>query len=282
MEPPEGLGDQAQRRSEQLALERTFIWVSERRDQELVGQPAAVGGQHDDSFSFEDEAISRRQLRLQVTADGAVPAIPLGLDCRRRFLQPGELSVVVGQARAGLASLVQERLDVRKARLACSACPLAPGSRDPGDFVVVQLGERADVPRRRDDDLVVLEDRVEIRDDADCPARRVGSAAARTDREGLGRSPFLPPSAERAGDQLFLGRQVEVRACARARPLSPARCDDDPPAGDRVLAKLSAGRQLEAPPPFFFFSRNGLSRSIGAGKTIVVDCEEPSSSSVCR
>jgi hypothetical protein len=26
----------------------------------------------------------------------------------------------------------------------------------------------------------------------------------------------------------------------------------------------------------------GVSRSIGAGKTIVVDCEEPSSSSVCR
>jgi len=29
-------------------------------------------------------------------------------------------------------------------------------------------------------------------------------------------------------------------------------------------------------------SRNGFSRSIGAGKTIVVDCDEPSSSSVCR
>src|SRR5207253_60793 len=115
MEPPEGLGDQAQRGSEQLALERAFIWVSERRDQELVGQPAAVGGQHDEPFSFEDEAISRRQLRLQMTADGAVAAIPLGLNCRRRFLQPGELSVAVRQARAGFAPLVEERMYVGKA-----------------------------------------------------------------------------------------------------------------------------------------------------------------------
>ncbi len=32
----------------------------------------------------------------------------------------------------------------------------------------------------------------------------------------------------------------------------------------------------------FALSRNGVIRSIGAGKTIVVDCEEPSSSRVCR
>ena len=34
--------------------------------------------------------------------------------------------------------------------------------------------------------------------------------------------------------------------------------------------------------PEFVRSRNGLSRSSGAGKTIVVDADEPSSSSVCR
>jgi hypothetical protein len=40
------------------------------------------------------------------------------------------------------------------------------------------------------------------------------------------------------------------------------------------------GRQLSL--PLFFRSRNGVIRSIGAGKTIVVACEDPSSSSVCR
>jgi hypothetical protein len=139
------------------------------------------------------------------------------------------------------------------------------------------------VPRRRDDDFVMLEDRVEVRNDPDRPAGRVRLAAARTDRKGLRRRPVLPALAERARDELLLGRQVEVCPCPGSRPLGPARRDDDPLAGDRVLPELSSPpfRQLEAPPPFFF-STKGLSRSIGAGKTIVVDWEPPSSSSVCR
>jgi hypothetical protein len=172
-------------------------------------------------------------------------------------------------------------MEVREAGVARRTRSLAPGEGDASDLVLVQLRERADVARRRDDDLVMLEDRIEVRDDADRPARRVRRAPARADREGLGRRPVLPALAERAGDELFLGRQVEIGPRARTRPLRPAWRDDDPLAGDRVLAKLPAGCQLEAPPPFFF-SRKGLSRSIGAGKTIVVDCEEPSSSSVCR
>jgi hypothetical protein len=185
------------------------------------------------------------------------------------------------QARAGLTSFVQEGMDVGEAGLARGAGPLAPGDRDAGDLVPCELREGADVARRRDDDLMMLEDRVEVRDDANRPAGRVGGAAARANREGLGRRPILPALAKRAGEQLFLGREVEISPRARSRPLRTARRDDDPLAGDRVLAKLAAGDQLEAPPPFFF-SRKGLSRSIGAGKTIVVDCEEPSSSSVWR
>ena len=136
------------------------------------------------------------------------------------------------------------------------------------------------MPRRSDDDLVMLEDRVEVRDDTDRPARCVWRAAARTDREGLRRCSLLPALAEGAGDEFFLGRQVEVGPGARARAVSSAGRDNDPLTGNRVLPEMR--RQLEAPPPFLFFSRKGLSRSIGAGKTIVVDCEEPSSSSVCR
>jgi hypothetical protein len=49
----------------------------------------------------------------------------------------------------------------------------------------------------------------------------------------------------------------------------------DPAPGVRVVAKVR--RQLLSLRP-----RKGVMMSIGAGKTIVVDCDEPSSSSVCR
>jgi len=97
-------------------------------------------------------------------------------------------------------------MHIRTAGLARCSRPLAPGKRDAGDLVVAQVGERADMPRRRDDDLVLLEDRVEIRDDANRPARRVGIAAARADREGLGRRSLFPPFAERTRDELLFGR----------------------------------------------------------------------------
>jgi hypothetical protein len=131
---------------------------------------------------------------------------------------------------------------VGKTRLAGGPRPLAPGDRDARDLVLVQLRERADVPRGRDDDLVMLEDRVEVRDDANCPARCVGLAAARTDREGLRWGSVLPALAERAGVELFLGRQIEVSPRACSRPLRPGWCDDDPLSGDRVLAKLPRRR----------------------------------------
>jgi hypothetical protein len=122
-----------------------------------------------------------------VPADRALAAAFLGSDRGRRLLEPGELGVAVWKACAGLAPLVQERMYVGKAGLAGGPRPLAPGDRDACDLVLAQLREGADVPRRRDDDLVVLEDGVEVRDDADRPARRVRAAPARTDREGLGR-----------------------------------------------------------------------------------------------
>jgi hypothetical protein len=138
------------------------------------------------------------------------------------------------------------------------------------------------VTRRRNDDLVVLEDRVEIGDDADGPAGRVLLAAAGPEGEGLRWRPLLTALAERTGKKLVFRCEVEVGPRIRSRPPCSVRRDDDPLTGDRVLAKVRFPRgQLEAPPPFFF-SRKGLSRSIGAGKTIVVACEEPSSSSVCR
>jgi hypothetical protein len=170
-------------------------------------------------------------------------------------------------------------MDVRKAGLARGTRPLAPGKRDAVNLVLVQLRERAHVPRRRDDDLVMLEDWIEVWDDSNRPARRVRRTAGWTDRKGFGRRPVFPAVAERARGELLLGRQVEVSPHACTRPPRPTRRDDDPLAGNWVLPKLRL--QLEAPPPFFF-SRKGLIRSIGAGKTIVVVGEPLMSSSVCR
>src|SRR5438132_1674844 len=115
----------------------------------------------------------------------------------------------------------------------------------------------------------MLEHRIEVRDDANGPAGCVWRTAAGPDRECFRRRAILMALAKGARKELVFGRQVELGSCARSGSPRPARCDDDPLTGDRVLAKLSFG-QLEAPPPFLF-SMNALIRSIGAGKTIVVD-----------
>jgi hypothetical protein len=69
MEPAERLRQQAQARREQLALEGAAPRVLERRDQELVWEPAAVRGQHDEAAALDDDPLARGKLRLEVTAD---------------------------------------------------------------------------------------------------------------------------------------------------------------------------------------------------------------------
>src|SRR5690349_9316836 len=128
------------------------------------------------------------------------------------------------------------------------------------------------MPRGRDDDLVVLEHGVEVWDDPHRPSGRVCRAPAGPDREGLRRCALLVALAEGARKELVLGGRIHLRSGARSGSPRSTRRDDHPLAGDRVLAELS-WCQLEAPPPFLL-SRNALNRSIGAGKTIVVDCEE--------
>jgi len=134
--------------------------------------------------------------------------------------------------------------------------------------------------RRRHDDLVVLEDRIEVRNDTHRPAGRVGLAATGADGEGLGRRSLLAAFAERARKELVLRGQIEVGTRTRARPLGSFRGDDDPLAGDRILAELPRGVLVQLDPPLPW--RNGRIRSIGAGKTIVVDAEPLMSRSVCR
>jgi hypothetical protein len=125
----------------------------------------------------------------------------------------------------------------------------------------------------------VLEDGVEVWDDAGRPSRRVRLAAA--DPEGLRRRTVLAALAERAREQLVLRGEVEVGTRASAWPLRSSRRDHDPLVGDRILPELPRLLLLQLEPPLFF-SRKGLNRSIGAGKTIVVVGELLMSRSVCR
>src|SRR5262245_40678489 len=281
VQPLQRLRQQPKRRRQQLALvaapRRVLAWG----DQELVGEAASVGCQGNNAIPLEHTPLARGELRLHMTADGALTAVLLGTHCRWRLGEPDQLRVTVRQARTGFPSFVQERMDVGIAGLLRRDGPLAPGGGDAPGLVFAQLRERTDVARRRDHDLVMFEDRVEVRHYPNRPARRIGCTAAWTDSEGLRRRPVLPALAEGAGGELLLGWQDEVGPRICARSMRPAGRDHDPLAGDRVLAKLSAGGQLEAPPPFFF-SRKGLIRSIGAGKTIVVVGEPLMSSSVCR
>ena len=135
-----------------------------------------------------------------------VAAVFFRLDCRGRFLEPDELGVAVRQACPGLASLVEQRMHVRKARVARGSRPLTPGKRDAAHLLVAQVGEGANVARRRDHDFVMFEDRVEIRDDSDDPARCIRLPAARAKRERLRGRSLLTAFAEGARDELFLGR----------------------------------------------------------------------------
>jgi len=100
------------------------------------------------------------------------------------------------------------------------------------------------MPRSVDDHLLVLECGVQVRDNPDLPARTVGLAAGRRDREDLGRRPVLAPFAERALFELLSGWRLESPSL-RARSFRALGRDDDGPAGERVAPDFR--RQLFGP-----------------------------------
>ena len=132
-----------------------------------------------------------------------------------------------------------------------------PGFGDALELLVLQLADRPDVTGRVDDDLLPLERRVQVRDDAHAPR------TLERQSQGLGRRAVLASLAERAGGELLRSRRLD-RADRRSRPAGACGRDDDQSPRDRVAAELAA-QGLEPA-----FSRKGLKRSIGAGKTIVV------------
>src|SRR6476660_9434007 len=170
----------------------------------------------------------------------------------------------VREARPGLATLVDEREHVA----GLVPCTPPPGLGYELGFVEAELRERADVTATVDHDLLPLERRVEVRHDSHLPVAGLGQD------EGLRRGHVLVTGAEGTRRELVGRRRVE-RGSRSPWPLRAAGRDHRHAARVGVAAELAA--QVVSPA---FFSRNGRIRS--TGKTIVVDGEDPSSSSVCR
>jgi len=156
---------------------------------------------------------------------------------------------------------------------------VADDERNLRELVVRELRERTGVSRRVDDDLLPLEGGIEVRHDANAPAGGVGTSRAVRHGEALRRRPVLPPFAERALVELRVGGRLD-QSRGRARAPAAVRRNGDQAAGERIPPQVG---QLEPPFPFGRSdSTNVLRMSTGAGKTIVVDWDEPSSSKVCR
>src|SRR3954453_23760447 len=169
------------------------------------------------------------------------------------------------QAGASLATLVDECVDVPR----MCRHPASPCIRDQLRLVALELGERAHVAPAVDDDFLTLERRIQLGHHAPAPV------AVLREHERLWRRHVLVPRAERARLELLRRRRFERRACGSGT-LRSSRSDHCDPARLGLAAKLAA----QLPP--VAFSMKGAMRSIGAGKTIVVDWDAPSSSSVCR
>jgi hypothetical protein len=171
----------------------------------------------DGASALTDDELRAEQLR------DALRRLPF--DLWRRLVEPHELRVRVREAGAGGAPLVDERVEVAEPVLLARQPAERPRLGDQPDLVVVEVGERANVVGRVDDDLLARERRIEVRDDADAPAGAVAPGLT-PECQCLGRRSVLAPFAERARVEL-LGRRFSDPLAAGARPASAIRRDDD-------------------------------------------------------
>jgi hypothetical protein len=102
---------------------------------------------------------------------------------RRDAGKPDELRVSVGKAATCGGTLVEEGMNIREAQLAGGPGALPPRERDLTDLAAIEVGERGDVARGMDDDLVAAifagHGRILVRHDADAPAGSVARSAGR-------------------------------------------------------------------------------------------------------
>ena len=219
LQPPHDLGEQAERRAEQVAAQALGLGAG-GCDQQLVGNAA------------RDRAAGDEPVALEHGNDLRQPA--LGDHGRGRRRQPGELRMRVRQRGACVAALVQEReavaADVARASL--------PGLGDELERGVRQLADRMDMRRPVDHDLLALERRVEIRHDADVPAGRPVA-----EPQALRRCLVLVPGAERARLRRVAG------SGRRSGPGRARRRHCDPASGHRVVPQVCHGaiQQVSAP-----------------------------------
>ena len=170
------------------------------------------------------------------------------------------------EAGARFAALVHQCVQVA---VADALAPAAPRLGDELELFAAEVGKRAQVLRRVDHHLLPRECGVEVRDDPDAPRILLG------EYERVWRRTVLAAGAEGARFQLFgrwriegrLGGAGALRARRRDRDTAPGR-GVDPEVAQRSVASCR--------------SRNVFSTSTGAGNTMVVDGDDPSSSSVCR
>ena len=248
----------ARRRATTLAEERRARLELER----LAARSAISYGSRPARVDDGAHPAALRDDELVAGAPAASPVLARAPPAAARRATRAASASAAGSSPAARA-LVDARVHVRQAVVACSVARL-PRLRDGGDLVVGQLRERAHVPRRVHDDLLPLERGVEVRHDAHRPLRRVADA------KRLGRRAILAPCAERA--LVELGLASPPRSAPHAAPGRRRRF------GATTTSRPESGSARSSPAR----SRNGLIRSIGAGKMIVDVLPAPSSSSVCR
>ena len=251
--PAHELGEQAQRRRQQVALEPVGLGAG-RRDQELVGDAA------------RDRAAGRDAVALEHLEHRGQPA--LGGHRRRGGRQPGELRVRVRQRRAGLVALVEDR----EAVAARVPRPSLPRLGDELDRRVVQA-------RRTSARAPGRESRPPAARAPDRGSARPGPAS-RSGRRRAAASPAAsgPRCPRRTGQDAG----SSPAGSPRSRPVRARRRDRHPATGRRVVAEVGQRRRLGQASGRSARAVNARSISIGIGNAIVVDGVEPSSSSVCR
>ena len=165
------VGEQAERGSEERALEAAGLVLDAARCSSSYGDAAGRRREERDAVPLRDHALGGRPLvGEQRTEPARLPR--LRCERRRRLAEPDELRVGVRQARARDPAFVDERVQVARSprpRAARARPPRLGDEREPSS--ASSANERT-WRRRMDDDLLPLERGVEVRDDAHLPAGR--------------------------------------------------------------------------------------------------------------